>query len=344
MNSRKRRWFLLYGTLAAIAAIGVVVAFFGMGVDEQPTRSSHAVPRKGRTSRAPSTATNPASGPVTYYRGRLVPMSLVPMTPLQRQMTCDGCPPAEAGASLLRDLVIARAVNLVIGDLPAGWEQVAPPPSASNDIALGVANRAAARRFISCIGLPRSKRPDVLYDADQLLNIGSPVFATSGHGSPVPYAASLSSWVDMVSLSTSTRPNHVLRDTPRFRRCARYLFAPLSVGPVATRTTARGSTPALGIDIRTPPMPPGAQGMTIYFTIPGSRYAFWLGLVQAKRLYGSLALRFPSDYRPGTRASHLSTSKHALFDAFLKGQLYAMATRAIVAQETPKVAATTSAG
>ncbi|MHB8289498.1 MAG: hypothetical protein ACYDEY_09725 [Acidimicrobiales bacterium] len=344
MNSRQRSWLLLYGTLAAIAAIGAVVAFIGTGAKEQPTHITHPIPRKERTPRAPSTATSPASGPVTYYRGRLVPMSRVPMTQLQRQMTCDGCPPAEAGAPLLRDLAIARAVNLVIGDLPAGWEQVAPPSSASSDIAPGVSNSAAALRFISCMGLHRSKRSDVLYDADQLLNIGSPVFATGGHGSKVPSPASLSSWVDMVSLSASTRPNLVLQDTRRFSRCAHYLFAQLSAGSLATRMTARDAVPGLGIDIRTPPMPPGTHGMTIYFTIPGSRYAFWLGIVQARRVYGTLDLRFPSHYRPGTRASHLSTSKHAAFYTFLKSQLYAMATRAMVAQGTSSIPVRTSAG
>lgn len=281
-------------------------------------------------------------GPVTYYRGALVPMSSVPMSSLQREVTCDGCPPAESGVQLTHDLRIASAVNLRLSDLPSGWRQVGPPPKASGDVALGVLDRSAALRFISCTGMPSSQELDVLYDKNQVLNVGSPAYALDGSalsGLTGPVQATLVSWVDMVAPGAHVTMENYL--SSRYRRCASPLWGELlsisgesaSVAGTASFRSGRlpEHVPLADIQIHSVRVSSPAHGMIMYITISNLPYALFVAAMGAGRVYASAVLGIPL-YLPENAYPKSEVSSGFGFFPLVKRQLVSMAGRAIAAQ------------
>ncbi len=147
-----------------------------------------------------------------------------PQLSLQEQVTCGGCPLAEGGAKLLRDLGIAKEVNLNLSDLPNGSRQIAPPPSPRGDRPFGIIDRGAALRFASCMRLPAGQRSNVLNNADQVLNVGSPVFGIIAPGVTARSGPSqlviVQSWVDMTSTAAQAAGDIDAYFSPRYASCA----------------------------------------------------------------------------------------------------------------------------
>ncbi|MHB8263599.1 MAG: hypothetical protein ACYDGY_07615 [Acidimicrobiales bacterium] len=263
-----------------------------------------------------------AIGLNTRYAGNRRPqiLSSAPLSPsmissLEHQVTCGGCPHAEAGDRLVHDLSIARAINLKLRDLPNGWGQVASPPSPANDKALGILNSAAALRFSSCMNLSAAQRADVMNNADQVLNIGSPVFGLVGPSSSSLSFVRLSSWVDLVATPSQGHRDWEIYNSPRYKSCAPSLWGAL----LARQTNSKPSTESASSgSISTSPAQPPAQMQFLQVPV-----VLLVGLVSFGRIDISLVL---------TTTSTASSLAESSLPVLIRSLLLSMTIRAANAQ------------
>lgn len=206
---------------------------------------------------------------------------------LARSVTCNGCPPAERGARLLRDIAIARAVNLSAADLPPGWAQgKSGTPPASIDHPIGKSDPAAATAFTRCMGLSALERANLLFNADQVLNMGSPVFVygpPQARGKP----SSLHSWVDMVRNAGDGERDWGIYASARYPLCAPRLIGAALLGAHAGRpapqvSLSRQSIPVTGGD--------HAMVLKVVVTVGGKSTPMWIGLLLAGRVEATVEL------------------------------------------------------
>ncbi len=301
--------------------------------------------------------------PVVYYRGALVPMVSVAMSAQRREVTCDGCPPAEGGKALVRDLATAGEVNLQLDELSAGWQRIAPAQPAVHDVALGVVNPTMARRFATCLGLRGQNEADLLYDGNQVLNVGSPEFglvAGRGPAGPVnaggarvpvglegtsglatPLHAVMSSWVDMVApggRGSATMGGYL---SPRYRYCVtpvwKLLISSFAVpggpsdvgspfrvpGAVVSGSAVSSSENGLAVGYHGAHLPDGAHGLIVSVSGAGLPYDLFIALAGIGRVFGSITLAWFTPMGPGGYPAAFSLAE---------SWLSAMVERAVSAQ------------
>ncbi|MCL4434871.1 MAG: hypothetical protein M1399_08975 [Actinobacteria bacterium] len=215
---------------------------------------------------------------------------------LQRQVTCGGCVPAEGGVRLLRDLSVAKRVNLRLGDLTGGWRQVMPAQEASSDKTLAMHDLPAALQFASCMHLSAREKADELYNANQVLNIGSPTFGPTGSNPLHKYYVALSSWVDMTAKPFAS---YFMRDSSLYKKCAPALWAAM-LSTAADSGTQAGSVQFKGgnvpepasMDVRRVSLPDGAHGLITEVGAPGIPYAYLLASMEWRRVQSVIAVTF----------------------------------------------------
>jgi hypothetical protein len=190
-------------------------------------------------------------------------------------VTCDGCTHTARGAALVADLAVARATELDLADLDPGWTQVGPAGTASTDRPLGVIAPRAATVFTQCMHLDRAEAVDVLHDADQVLNVGSPTFANPHDGLQVD------SWVDVVRTAPDGAADWSVYASPRFPSCAASLYRAVFPGDpslTVVRFTPSTSGHRIALEL-TGQGPSGGPPTTV-----------WIGLVQDGRVEATVTV------------------------------------------------------
>ncbi len=218
------------------------------------------------------------------------------MRSLQRRVTCGGCVPAEGGAQLLRDLPVAKRVNLRLGDLTGGWREVMPAQEASSDKTLAVRDRPAALQFAACMHLNAREKADEFYNANQVLNIGSPTFGPTESNPLHRYYVALGSWVDMTAKPFAS---YFMRDSLLYKKCAPALWA-ATLSTATDSGTQAGSAKLKGGNVLKPAsmevsrvsLPDGARGLITEVGAPGIPYAYLLASMEWERVQGVIAVTF----------------------------------------------------
>jgi hypothetical protein len=170
---------------------------------------------------------------------------------------CSGCPSPPAGRALEQDLSLAERAELSVADLGPGWRKIGNPPEASSDKPLGLESPKAAHLFVKCLRLGEQASADVLRNADQVFNLGSPEFS-DGNG---PSSAIVSSWVDIVRSESDAKADWEVYASPSFPGCASFLFNGLLGGDSLSRTVS-------GSGSRTPPASPSISVKRIMVNLP----------------------------------------------------------------------------
>ncbi len=134
--------------------------------------------------------------------------------------TCGGCPPAEKGKQLKADVALAKLANMTLADLPNGWTASGQAQKASLDRPFGVITPSGARKFEKCMGLTKRQSQIINYNADQVLNLGSPIFSSS----TAEYQMNISSWIDMVRTSTDGQLDFEISTSKNINKCLAPLY------------------------------------------------------------------------------------------------------------------------
>ena len=292
-SSRWRR-LLVVGAALVVVGLVTVVAVSSLGSRGSSRGSGSGTrTRTVRTTSSHELATQPDLG-------------------MREQFTCGDCPLAEGGSKLARDLVTARRVNMTISDLPSGSRQLGPPPSsASGDKPFGVIDRGAALRFASCMRLSARQEADVMRNADQVLNVGSPAFglpvtgagAISGPNTSPGQEVIVSSWVDMTTNSSAAGADWQAYSSQRYAKCAPKLWSGLlssfltGQGAAAGNVGSRGSSRerrSVAVKVYPVAVPDGGHALVIgvqaIASRPKLRMSLFEGIMIAGRVEASVIL------------------------------------------------------
>jgi hypothetical protein len=237
--------------------------------------------------------------------------------------TCGGCPPAESGPALAADLQVASEVNLVASDLPREWKQVAPPASVSADRTFATIAPEQAEAFARCMGLTPAQEASVATDADQVLNVGSPLFENLAEH------IEMSSSVDMVKTASDGASDWSVYASPRYAACAGALYGAISslgAGPADQPTRLAAAS------VTVVPMPPVRTGHRELLEIsypPAAPVAgesvgtTWIAVIQDLRVEATVDVSSAAQIAPGTVESLISSVTAAMLaraDAAQRGQ------------------------